>query len=59
MPCISNKTKVMKAEMIMQSNLLDIIFENRNKDYGAYTLTHIAGHFPRFVKYMCLFVNIS
>ena len=28
----------MKAEMIMQSNLLDIIFENRNKAYGAYPL---------------------
>ena len=28
----------MKAEAIMQSNLLDIIFENRNKEYGAYPL---------------------
>ncbi len=28
----------MKAEAIMQSNLLDIVFENRNKAYGAYTL---------------------
>ncbi len=28
----------MNSNTILQSNLLDIIFENRNKDYGAYTL---------------------
>ena len=28
----------MKPEMILQSNLLDILFDNRNKDYGAYDL---------------------
>jgi len=28
----------MNQQTILQSNLLDIIFENRNKDYGAYTL---------------------
>jgi periplasmic protein TonB len=28
----------MNQETILQSNLLDIIFENRNKDYGAYNL---------------------
>jgi len=28
----------MKAETILQSDLLDIIFENRNKQYGAYQL---------------------
>lgn len=28
----------MLPEKIMQSNLLDIIFENRNKEYGAYAL---------------------
>ncbi|MEO8109541.1 MAG: energy transducer TonB [Ginsengibacter sp.] len=28
----------MKSYAILQSNLLDIIFENRNKDYGAYLL---------------------
>ncbi|WP_202552173.1 energy transducer TonB [Ginsengibacter hankyongi] len=28
----------MNQDTILQSNLLDIIFENRNKDYGAYTL---------------------
>ena len=28
----------MNQDTILQSNLLDIIFENRNKDYGAYAL---------------------
>ena len=28
----------MNQDTILQSNLLDIIFENRNKDYGAYSL---------------------
>ena len=28
----------MKPEMILQADLLDILFENRNKEYGAYAL---------------------
>ncbi len=28
----------MKSALILHSDLLDILFENRNKDYGAYTL---------------------
>jgi periplasmic protein TonB len=32
------KTYKMKTELIMKSDVLDIIFENRNKAYGAYTL---------------------
>ena len=28
----------MNQETILQSSLLDIIFENRNKNYGAYEL---------------------
>lgn len=28
----------MKTELILKSDLLDIIFENRNKEYGAYNL---------------------
>jgi protein TonB len=28
----------MKPELILRSDLLDLIFENRNKDYGAYLL---------------------
>ena len=38
MQCISAKNIIMNQNTILQSNLLDIIFENRNKDYGAYTL---------------------
>jgi protein TonB len=34
----------MKSETILQSNLLDIIFENRNKDYGAYVLRKQYNH---------------
>ena len=28
----------MKPELILQSDILDIVFENRNKEYGAYVL---------------------
>ncbi|WP_315818012.1 hypothetical protein [Paraflavitalea speifideaquila] len=28
----------MKPDMILQSDMLDILFEGRNKDYGAYSL---------------------
>ncbi|HYE54683.1 MAG TPA: hypothetical protein VD996_07565, partial [Chitinophagaceae bacterium] len=28
----------MKPEMILQSDVLDILFEHRNKEYGAYAL---------------------
>jgi len=31
----------MKPEMILQSDMLDILFEGRNKDYGAYNLRRI------------------
>jgi len=34
----SQKTIFMLPEKIMQSDLLDILFENRNKTYGAYAL---------------------
>src|SRR5438034_6432149 len=29
---------MMKPEMILSSDILDILFENRNKEYGAYLL---------------------
>lgn len=29
---------IMNSDLIMKSDVLDIIFENRNKDYGAYNL---------------------
>ncbi len=32
------KTNKMKTELILKSDVLDILFENRNKDYGAYNL---------------------
>lgn len=35
---INIKTVCMELNKIMQSNLLDIVFENRNKSYGAYEL---------------------
>jgi protein TonB len=33
-----HKNKIMNKDIILQSNLLDIVFDNRNKDYGAYIL---------------------
>ena len=33
-----HKKYIMNSECILQSNLLDIIFDSRNKDYGAYIL---------------------
>ena len=33
-----SKKHIMNQQTILQSNLLDIIFENRNKEYGAYSL---------------------
>ena len=32
------KTFIMNAETILHSDILDIIFDNRNKLYGAYPL---------------------
>jgi periplasmic protein TonB len=32
------KTTVMKTELILKSDVLDILFDNRNKAYGAYNL---------------------
>ena len=46
-----NNTEYYKSDL----EKLFIYYYNEMKT----VLTHIAGHFPRFVKYMCLFVNIS
>jgi|GEM_PF-106559 len=35
---IGSKPIIMKTENILKSDLLDILFEKRNKDYGAYDL---------------------
>lgn len=37
-PHLITKRTVMKKSEILKANLLDIVFENRNKEYGAYTL---------------------
>jgi hypothetical protein len=34
----TSKPTTMTSELIMQSDVLDIIFEKRNKQYGAYTI---------------------
>ncbi|MBO9633557.1 MAG: energy transducer TonB [Chitinophagaceae bacterium] len=34
----------MRADIVMQSDLLDILFEHRNKEYGAYTLRKEYNH---------------
>jgi protein TonB len=34
----SSKPTIMQPEIILESDVLDILFENRNKEYGAYTL---------------------
>jgi protein TonB len=36
--CISLKIKAMTPSDVLQATLLDIVFESRNKDYGAYAL---------------------
>lgn len=40
MPAISwlTKTSTMDSKNILTANLLDLVFDNRNKDYGAYEL---------------------
>ena len=36
--CLTLKTTIMEAQQILQSNILDILFEGKNKAYGAYDL---------------------
>ncbi|MBC7889599.1 MAG: energy transducer TonB [Ferruginibacter sp.] len=44
----------MNSELIMKSDLLDILFEKRNKAYGAYTLRKFYNN--RLVKSVCLMI---
>ena len=37
-PGAGSKPNKMKKELLLQTDILDIIFENRNKAYGAYNL---------------------
>lgn len=46
----------MNSEMIMKSDLLDILFEKRNKAYGAYTLRKFYNN--RLVKSVCVMVGV-
>ncbi|MBS1974458.1 MAG: hypothetical protein JST13_08905, partial [Bacteroidetes bacterium] len=41
------KATTMQPEMILQADVLDIIFDNRNKEYGAYELRC---HYERRLK---------
>jgi periplasmic protein TonB len=49
------KPTTMKPEQILQADVLDIIFDNRNKEYGAYELRK---NYERRVKKSLLFVLI-
>ena len=46
----------MKSEMILQADVLDIIFDNRNKEYGAYELR---SHYEQRLKKSILIVFFS
>ncbi len=48
-------SKVMKNEMILKSSFLDILFNNRNKEYGAYQLRK---NYPKRLK-KALFTTIA
>jgi periplasmic protein TonB len=46
----------MTAQQILKADLLDILFENRNKDYGAYTLRR---DYPSHLKKAMLFMLLA
>lgn len=56
---LTTKQKSMKPELILQADLLDIIFEDRNKEYGAYNLRK--GYNNRMIKAItgALFISIA
>ena len=51
-----SKPTTMKPEMILQADLLDIIFDNRNKEYGAYELR---SHYEKRLKKSLSIIFIS
>ena len=51
-----SKPTTMKPEMILQADVLDIIFDNRNKEYGAYELR---SHYSRRLKKSILVIFLS
>ncbi len=64
-PFVHNKIKVMKPEAILQADLLDIIFDGRNKAYGAYYLRRhqeqylLTGMFIAFGMIVLLLLSLS
>jgi periplasmic protein TonB len=47
----------MKTEMILKSSFLDILFEHRNKNYGAYLLRKT--YKQRLVKALCMTIALT
>ena len=48
----------MNQDTILQSNLLDIIFENRNKEYGAYILRKSYGSRMRIALFFMIVISL-
>ena len=49
----------MKSEQILKADLLDILFENRNKAYGAYSIRRAyPSHLKKAIGMMLLMVVI-
>ena len=46
----------MKPESILKADMLDIIFENLNKEYGAYELRT---HYPGRLKRSLLIIHLN
>jgi periplasmic protein TonB len=55
---LNTKSKAMTSQQILKADLLDILFENRNKEYGAYKLRReYPSHLKKAVGIMLLFVS--
>ena len=53
---IGIKTNKMKTELILKSDVLDIVFENRNKAYGAYNLRKYYDN--RLIKSLAIMIAV-
>ena len=52
--------KNMKSEQILTADLLDILFENRNKAYGAYSIRRAyPSHLKKAMTTMLLLVGVA
>ena len=57
---IISKTTTMRSENILSADILDLIFENRNKNYGAYMLRkHYNGRMAKALAVTFLLVTAS